>query len=231
LYGQGKTGDMNGLLKNIPGMTVDDAKANSELFISRFKGDRRKYRNVLNEEAYEYRNGLASFSFNVMEKIADSKQPKTPLFNNLLSRSLAGIRDFKPSRVNWVIQSSGVDFRDMYVLLARHFFKKLGVQGKLLMSIHDEFRFLVKEGQEILAAYACQLTHLYVRAAFIDALSLDCIPTGIAWHSAVDIDHYCLRKDPKDPQVTPSQPEGLPKGYTISPQQLLESLTEHQIAA
>lgn len=226
IYGQGKTGDMNGLLKNIPGITVEEAKANSELFIAKFKGQRKNYRNFDGGATYEYAGGLASDSFNVMEKIADSRVPRTPLLGNVLSDALRGIKDFKPSRVNWVIQSSGVDFRDMLVLLVKHFYNKLGVDGRILMTIHDELRTMVKIGDEMKAAYALQLAHLYVRSAFIDALSLDCIPAGVAWFSAVDIDGYCLRKDPEDPQVTPSQPEGLPKGYTVSPAQLLEYLSK-----
>ncbi len=230
IYGQGKTGDTNGLLKNIPGMALEEAQANSNLFINKFKGQLVTSDGVLGKTR-SYVGGLASDSFNVMEAIADSKLPRTPLFKNVLSKSLAGIKDFKPSRVNWTIQSSGVDFRDMLVLLVRHFYHKLGVKGKLMLTIHDEIRTMVKdEPQNIIKAVHCiQLAQLYCRAAFIDSLGLDCIPAGVAWCSAVDVDHYCLRKDPKDKQITPSQPQGIPLGYTLTPKQLLELLEPSKV--
>ncbi|MBW4558449.1 MAG: hypothetical protein KME59_21490 [Trichormus sp. ATA11-4-KO1] len=225
IYGQGLTGDTNALLKNIPTMTLAEAQANSKVFINKFKGQTVREEGALGSFK-RYTGGLASDSFNVMESIADSKVPKTPLLKNVMSRSLAGFKDFKPSRVNWTIQSSGVDFRDMLILLTRHFYKKLGVDGKLLITIHDEIRTMVGDDPNNIrnAIWALQLAHLYVRAAFIDALSLDCIPAGVAWFSAVDVDPFCLRKDPKDPQITPSQPQGLPIGYTVTPSQLLSML-------
>lgn len=224
IYGQGISGDTNYYLKSMPRSTVDEAKANALLFERKFKGDKRWNQNVLGQSKSSYHGGLASDTFNVMEAIADSKTPRTPLTKAVLTKALAGNRDYKPSRVNWVIQSSGVDFRDLLVLLTRHFYQKLGIDGRLIITIHDEIRTMVREGQEVIAAYALQLAQLYCRAAFIDALGLDCIPAGIAYFSAVDIDPYCLRKDPSDPQVTPSQPDGLPLGYTLSPPELNQAL-------
>ena len=231
IYGQGLTGDTNGLLKNMPSMTLDEAQANSKVFLSKFKGTVLYEASSHGTKTKRYTGGLASDSFNIMETIADSKLPRTPLLKNIMSKSLAGIKDFKPSRVNWTIQSSGVDFRDMLVLLVRHFFQKLNVDGKLILTIHDEIRTMVKDEQENVtnAILALQLAHLYTRAAFIDALSLDCIPAGVAWFSAVDVDHHCLRKDPEANQVTPSQPQGIPKGYTVSPKELLELLEPSKV--
>jgi DNA polymerase gamma 1 len=219
-YGQGVTGDTNGLLKAIPTMTLEEAQANSKLFMQKFKG-------VLHQTSdghRVYKCGLASEAFNRMEKIADSKIPRTPLTGAVMSKALSGLNDFKPTRTNWVVQSSGVDFRDLWVLLTNQFFKKLDVSGRVMIMIHDEIRTMVRVEDAYKAAYAIQLAHLYTRAAFIDALGLDCIPAGVAWCSGVDIDHYCLRKDPSDPQITPSQPEGLPLGLVVTPSDLMDAL-------
>jgi DNA polymerase gamma 1 len=223
LYGQGKKGATDTLVKNLLDKSVDECALLAYEFIAKMKGQVQQGTGYLGRYK-KYVGGLASESFNKMEAIADSKAPRTPLFGNLLSKSLAGIKDFKPSRVNWVVQSSGVDMRDLLVLLTRHFFKQLGVEGRIMITIHDEIRTIVKDDSVTKAVHALQLAHLYSRAAFIDCLGLDCIPSGIAWFSAVDIDKYCLRKDPSDPQITPSQPEGIPKGYTVDPGQLLDLL-------
>jgi DNA polymerase gamma 1 len=111
----------------------------------------------------------------------------------------------------------------MLVLLTNSFYKKLNVTGRLVLTIHDEIRTLVKNEDIIKAIYALQLAHLYTRSAFIRAHGLDNIPAGQAWFSAVDVDATCLRKDPSDPQVTPTQ-AALPLGMTVTAKQLLGQL-------
>lgn len=217
LYGQGIKGDTELLIKSIPGMSLEDAEANSRLFTIKFKGQKARGK---------YYGGLASEAFNEMEARAMSICPRTQLLGNAMSKALTRTKDFKPSKVNWQVQSSGVDFRDLLVILQRYYYKKLGVRGRLLITIHDEIRTLVKKEDAPKAAYALQLAHLYTRCAFINAFGLDCIPAGVAWFPEVDVDEYCLRKDPFDPQVTPSQPVGLPLGKVLTPVDLCAILKE-----
>jgi DNA polymerase gamma 1 len=213
LYGQGKKGTADGLYQELVGVSYADCEAAAVEALKKFKG----------EKVYGYyRGGLASEAFNKMESIAN-KDTQTPLFKAKISRALSRTQDYKTTRVNWVIQSSGVDFRDLLVLLAEHFFTKLNVEGRLLLTIHDEIRCMVKEGHETRAAWALQLAHIYTRYAFIDALGLDYLPARQAWFSSVDID-YILRKEPKDPQVTPTQ-DALAPGKGITAEELADLLT------
>lgn len=221
LYGQGVKGDKDLVLKADPSLSDEEATEMSVAFMERFKG-KKVWSDDGRSKAY-YKNGLASQAFTRMEELADLKQPRTPLTGAYMSGALAGVKDYKPTRVNWIVQSSGVDFRDMLVLLTEHFYRKLGVDGRLVLTIHDEIRTMVRNEDVTKATYALQLAHLYVRAAFIRAHKLDNLPAGIAWFSEVDVDSVCLRKDPNDPQVTPTQ-TALPLGYTLNPQQLLELL-------
>lgn len=216
LYGQGVKGDSDLVLRTYPTWSESEALAASKKFVSLFKGVRAGYDSP-------YRNGLASAAFTKMEKLASVRFPETPLTGAKMSGSLAGLDDYKPTRVNWIVQASGVDFRDMLVLLTESFYKRLGVDGRLCLTIHDEIRTMVHETQTDLAAYALQLAHLYVRAAFVRAHGLNNIPAGVAWFTEVDVDTVCLRKDPTDPQVTPTQ-EALPLGYTLTPKALLERI-------
>ena len=224
LYGQGVKGDSDVILRSNPALSEDTAKLDSGKFISLFKGKRVGGTGGCYEVAPSYKGGMASQAFTRMEFLADKKQPQTPLTGAYMSKALAGLQDYKPTRVNWIVQSSGVDFRDMLVLLTKSFYKRLGVDGRLIVTIHDELRSMVKDSDITKAVYALQLAHLYTRAAFIRAHKLDNIPAGIAYFSDVDVDSICLRKDSLDPQVTPTQ-TALPLGYTINPLQLLELLS------
>lgn len=223
LYGQGVKGDSVVIMQANPNLSVGLANVESVRFVSLFKGQKAyaSGRAVLNKATY--RGGIASQAFTRMEKLADLKQPRTPLTGAYMSKALAGLNDYKPTRVNWIVQSSGVDFRDMLVIMTKYFYKRFGVDGRLVLTIHDELRSMVKDCDITKAVYALQLAHLYVRAAFVHAHKLDNIPAGVAWFSAVDVDSVCLRKDPSDPQITPTQ-TALPLGYTMNPQQLMDVL-------
>lgn len=216
LYGAGVKGNADVLMKTNPALEVETALASAKKFIQYLKG----YKNY---DDGTYSNGLASDAFTKMELLADSRKPVTPLTGAWMSKALSGVDDFKTTRVNWVVQASGVDFLDMLVLLTNSFYKKLGVVGRLVLTVHDEIRTMVKNEHTTKAIYALQLAHLYTRSAFIRAHALDNIPAGQAWFSAVDVDATCLRKDPSDPQVTPTQ-DALPLGYTVNAQQLQELL-------
>lgn len=220
IYGQGLSGTVNLLMKSLPDKSEADCTKLGNDFLSTFKGNKSPH-------TRRWIGGLASDAFNYMERIANDRSPRTPFLKARMSLALAGVKDFATTRVNWTIQSSGVDFRDLLLVLVSYYFHKLSVEARLLMTIHDEIRYMVRAGQETLATYGLQLAHLTIRALFIDTLGLDCIPAGIAWFSAVDVDQV-LRKDPYATQVTPSQPVAIAPGRCISPTDLLGILTGSQ---
>jgi DNA polymerase gamma 1 len=209
IYGLGFNGAKSYLLKSQGTLDESEAERMTDAYLKAFKGERSDY-------GEGYTGGLFSEAFNAMAKIANAKVPRSPLTQAKMTRALAGVFDYSTTRKNWVIQTSGADFRDYLVILTIHFWDLLGVRGRLLMTIHDEIRLVCLKEHIAKAALGLQWAHLYTRAAFIDAFGLDGIPQAIAWFPEIDVDHV-LRKDPLDPQITPSQPEGLPLGYCLTP--------------
>lgn len=213
LYGQGVKGATNTLQQANPSNT--DAGAQAKVFVDGFKGRR--------TASNQYVDGLASEAFNKMSALTSIRQPKTPLLGAWLSSAVALDPDAATSKTNWIVQASGSDFRDLMVCLVQSFAAKLGIEMLLVLFIHDEGRYLVKQEDTIQAAYILQLAHLYCRVAFIQCLGLDNIPANVAWFSGVDVDTV-LRKDPANVQVTPTQQTPIPAGCSLTAQDLMERL-------
>lgn len=49
------------------------------------------------------------------------------------------------SRVNWVVQSSAVDYLHLMLVAMRWLFEEFAIDGRFCISIHDEVRYLVRE--------------------------------------------------------------------------------------
>lgn len=219
LYGQGVSGCRDYLLRNFPEKTPDECEVWARDILTKFKGDYGKH------TGWRYTNGDASDAFNAMEAIAGNRDPwkrRLPVASILMPKPLQGeMREFKPTRVNWVIQAMGTVFRDRLVLFTQYFMDKLGVDGRLVETIHDEIRWVANECHRDQAAYALNLAHLYTTASLLHESGLDCIPLARAYFEAVDVDKW-LRKDPRKPSETPDQP-GLPPGTELTPENILST--------
>ncbi|KAG1862190.1 DNA polymerase family A-domain-containing protein [Suillus subluteus] len=138
-----------------------------------------------------------------------SDQPRTPALGcgitAALSKELLPAKfgsDYMTSRINWVVQSSGVDYLHL-------------PHSRYLISVHDELRYLVAEEDRYRAALALQIANLWTRSLFAFKLGMDDLPQGVAFFSAVDIDRV-LRKEVDMPCVTPSHPDPIPPGESLS---------------
>uniref|UniRef100_A0A1I8ITE4 DNA-directed DNA polymerase n=1 Tax=Macrostomum lignano TaxID=282301 RepID=A0A1I8ITE4_9PLAT len=166
-----------------------------------------------------WRGGSESFLFNHMERIAGLQSPRTPFLGAALSCALrAGSTggDFATSRINWVIQSSAVDYLHCLLVACRWLTAKYGIDARFAISIHDEVRYLVRDSDTMRFALALQLANLLTRAFFASRLGFRDLPQSVAFFSGVDIDS-CMRKDPLDDCVTPSNSAGLRLEYGIEP--------------
>ena len=70
-------------------------------------------------------NGTESNMFNKLEEIAHSNSPETPALSCKISRALEPQnvgKEFMTSRVNWVVQSSAVDYLHLMLVSMRHLF-------------------------------------------------------------------------------------------------------------
>ncbi|XP_056137418.1 DNA polymerase subunit gamma-1 [Lampris incognitus] len=161
--------------------------------------------------------GTESEMFNKLESIAHSAQPATPVLGCRISRALEpnAVKDeFITSRVNWVVQSSAVDYLHLMLVAMRWLFEEYDIDGRFCISIHDEVRYLVRSEERHRAALALQITNLLTRCMFAYALGIQDLPQSVAFFSSVDIDQ-CLRKEVTMDCVTPSNPTGLESRYGI----------------
>ncbi|VDM31475.1 unnamed protein product [Hydatigera taeniaeformis] len=148
------------------------------------------------ETKHIWKDGTESCVFNALEAIARSPEPRTPVLGAQITRTLtpkAVKDDFLPSRINWVVQSSAVDYLHCLLVFMAWLIKKYNLRARLCISIHDEVRYLCDQ-----------------RCADQIALALQ----SVAYFSSVEID-TCLRKDPLNDCKTPSNPDGLGATYNV----------------
>nr|XP_054756304.1 DNA polymerase subunit gamma-1-like [Lytechinus pictus] len=165
----------------------------------------------------KWEGGSESAMFNGLEEIAQSENPQTPVLQCSISRALQPDtvnNEFLTSRVNWVVQSSAVDYLHLMLVCMRWLFEMYNIDGRFCISIHDEVRYLVKSEDRYRAALALQITNLLTRAVFAYNMGMNDLPQSVAFFSAVDIDTV-LRKEVSMDCKTPSNPHGLHKGYGI----------------
>ena len=55
-------------------------------------------------------------------------------------------------RVNWVVQSSAVDYLHLLVVAMRYLFDTYKIRGRISITIHDEVRYLVDSEDKYRAA-------------------------------------------------------------------------------
>ncbi|XP_053573644.1 DNA polymerase subunit gamma-1 [Bombina bombina] len=161
--------------------------------------------------------GTESEMFNKLESIAMNPSPRTPVLGCCISRALepAAVKgEFITSRVNWVVQSSAVDYLHLMLVSMKWLFEEYDIEGRFCISIHDEVRYLVQSEDRYRAALALQITNLLTRCMFAYKLGMQDLPQSVAFFSSVDIDE-CLRKEVAMDCTTPSNPTGLEKRYGI----------------
>jgi DNA polymerase gamma 1 len=144
--------------------------------------------------------------------------------NGMISKALEPRNvkgEFMTSRVNWVVQSSAVDYLHLMLVCMRWLFDLYNIDGRFCISIHDEVRYLVASNDRYRAALALQITNLLTRSMFAYKLGFDDLPLSVAFFSSVDID-ICLRKETSMDCITPSNPSGLKDGYGIPPGESLD---------
>lgn len=170
-----------------------------------------------------WEGGKESYTFNYLEELARNENPRTPMLgagitNALLSKNLNDPNEFLPSRGNWAVQSSGVDFLHCLITATEYLCEEYKIDARLMLSIHDEYRWLCREDQIYQLAWAMQVAHIWTRSLLVYNLGFSDLPESVAWFEEIDVDQY-LRKEASDPCKTPSLPQGIEEGETIYPSQ------------
>jgi DNA polymerase gamma 1 len=186
------------------------------------KGTRTR-RKALSTSAF-WRGGTESFVFNKLEEFAEQERPRTPVLGagitEALMRRFINQGSFMTSRINWAIQSSGVDYLHLLIISMDYLIRRFNLDARLAITVHDEIRYLVKSEDRYKAAMALQVANVWTRAMFSQQMGIDDLPQCCAYFSAVDIDHV-LRKEVNMDCVTPSHPNKIPHGESLDITQLL----------
>ena len=237
IYGAGIRHSSQLLLKANPTMSNEEATRKAKALYASTKGTN-TYSNEYFGRKFWY-GGTESYVFNKLEEIALSEQPKTPALDCGVTAALSrkylpsamdkkaryGARrqeggDYMPSRINWVVQSSGVDYLHLLITAMEHLIATYDLQARFMISVHDEVRYLAKDEDRHRVALALQIANLWTRATFAHKLQMDNLPQGVAFFAQVDIDKV-LRKEADDPCITPSQLEPIPAGIAVDIQDTL----------
>lgn len=223
IYGAGLKFASTLLRQFNPNLTEKETQEIATRLYKETKGTKTS-RKALSDRSF-WRGGTESFVFNRLEEFAEQERPRTPVLGagitEALMRRYINKGGFMTSRINWAIQSSGVDYLHLLIISMDHLIRRFNINARLAITVHDEIRYLVKEEDKYRGAMALQVANIWTRAMFSQQMGINDLPQSCAYFSAVDIDHV-LRKEVDMDCVTPSHPEKIPHGESVSITQLLE---------
>lgn len=210
-----------------PNLTVAAATQIMEDLYAETKGRRTSSKGLHGRRFW--RGGTESIVFNKLEELIDQETPRTPVLaagiTEALMRKYLSSDGFLPSRINWAIQSSGVDYLHLMIVSMDYLIRRYNLNARLVITVHDEIRYLAKQEDKYRVAMALQVANVWSRAMFSQQMGIDDLPQNVAYFSAVDIDHV-LRKATDIPCITPSHPEAIPSGESLDITALLEKGAE-----
>ena len=129
--------------------------------------------------------------FNKLEEIVNPEMPWMPALGSDVTYASSKEHlpnefgsDYMPSRINWAVQSSGVDYLHMLIVSMKYPVERYHIHARYLISVHDELWHLAKEEDKYRAALALQIFHLVTRAMFAYVLGTDNLPRAVAFFSA-----------------------------------------------
>jgi DNA polymerase gamma 1 len=226
IYGAGMKHAVLLLLQSSAAMQPEEAKKLAENLYASTKG-KNTHRPDLFGRKFWF-GGTESFVFNKLEEIALSDRPQTPALGCGITAALSKDNlptefgaDYMTSRINWVVQSSGVDYLHLLLVAMDHLTRTYDINARFLLSVHDELRYLVSEADMYRAALALQIANVWTRCLFAFKLGMDDLPQGVAFFSAVDVDRV-LRKEVDMTCETPSHPWAIPPGESLDIVKTLE---------
>jgi len=223
IYGAGVDFAKTLLRRFNPGLREEEAQHIARTLYRETKGERTS-RRALHERRF-WRGGTESLVFNQLEAFAERDCPRTPVLGagitEALRRRFVGHQSqFLTSRVNWAIQSSGVDYLHLLIVAMDFLCRRYNIRARLALTVHDEIRYLAREEDRYRCALALQVANIWTRAMFAEQMGMMDLPQGVAFFSAVDIDHV-LRKEVEMDCITPSHLEPIPPGESLDMVELL----------
>jgi DNA polymerase gamma 1 len=184
IYGAGIKHTRQLLLQFNPDITEEEAAQKAQDLFANTKGKTSSHelKGIAGANIFLRRfhfGGTESFVFNQMEEVAADLQPKTPVLGCEIPDALmpANVKNqYLTSRVNWVVQSSGVDYLHILLASMSYLSRRFAIKSRLMVTIHDELRFLVAEEDQHRAALALQIANLWTRSLFASRVGVDDLP-------------------------------------------------------
>ncbi|CAB3405513.1 unnamed protein product [Caenorhabditis bovis] len=157
--------------------------------------------------------GYESSTFNFLELCAASDDLRTPILECKIADSLGKLpkgtpdsqyfdKKYKRSIMNWIVQSSAVDFLHLLLVSVNWLCEKYEIEAKFVISIHDEVRYMCLEKDAARLALALQISNMLVRAFISQRVGIYQLPNTVAFFSQIDNDTV-LRKEVDTESVNP----------------------------
>ncbi|ORZ12387.1 DNA polymerase family A-domain-containing protein [Absidia repens] len=178
IYGAGVKYATSLLLQYSQAMDTETAKTRALDLYSSTKGEK-EHRKRNPFKRIFWHGGSESYMFNALEDIALSEDPRTPVLGCAVTDALKPkyTKDkFLTSRINWVVQSSGVDYLHMLLVSMAHLIDRYSIDARFMLSVHDEVRYLSSEKDQHRTALALQVANLWTRAMFSYKLGIHNLP-------------------------------------------------------
>ncbi|KAH8722604.1 DNA polymerase-like protein gamma [Phaeosphaeriaceae sp. PMI808] len=216
IYGAGLKFASTLLRQFNPSLTDQETTNTANDLYQNTKG-KKTSRKTLHERPF-WRGGTESFVFNKLEDFAEQERPRTPVLGaaitEALQRRYLTRGGFMTSRINWAIQSSGVDYLHLLIVSMDYLTRRYNISARLALTVHDEIRYLVRDADKYRAAMALQVANVWTRAMFAQQMGINELPQSCAYFSAVDIDRV-LRKEVDMDCITPSHASPIPHGESL----------------
>ncbi|KAL1649236.1 DNA-directed DNA polymerase gamma mip1 [Diplodia intermedia] len=230
IYGAGLKFASTLLRQFNPSLTEAQTTETASRLYQETKG-KKTTRKALQERSF-WRGGTESFVFNKLEDFAEQEKPRTPVLGagitEALTKRYLTKGSFITSRINWAIQSSGVDYLHLLIVSMDYLTRHFNIDARLALTVHDEIRYIVKEEDKYRAALALQVSNIWTRAMFSQQVGIEDLPQACAFFSAVDIDHV-LRKEVDMDCVTPSHQTPISPGESVDILTLLDKGDEARL--
>uniref|UniRef100_A0A158P737 DNA-directed DNA polymerase n=1 Tax=Angiostrongylus cantonensis TaxID=6313 RepID=A0A158P737_ANGCA len=157
--------------------------------------------------------GYESATFNYLGMKTHCDVLRTPVLDCRLSDALSALPPETPDRLhfaskykrsvmNWIVQSSAVDFLHLLLVCMEWLVTEYEIPARFVISIHDEVRYLCPEKDAPRLALALMLSNMYVRSFILSKLGIEQLPSSVAFFSQVDCDTV-LRKEVHIPCFNP----------------------------
>ncbi|VUC34246.1 unnamed protein product [Clonostachys rosea] len=216
IYGAGLKFAATLLRQFNPGLSEKETMETASKLYATTKGTKTT-RKVIHKKPF-WRGGTESFVFNKLEEFAEQETPRTPVLGAGITEALMGRfvnkGGYLTSRINWAIQSSGVDYLHLLIVAMDYLIRRFNIDARVSITVHDEIRYLVKNEDKYRASMALQVANVWTRAMFAQQVGINDLPQSCAYFSAVDIDHV-LRKEVDMECITPSHAEPIAPGESL----------------